>query len=61
MPTEKNPSTEPVTRKFTSLSAEDTVELNFQVRDINNKKVDVTELFTQFTANIIREDKLFTR
>ena len=30
-------------------------------RDSDNKKLDAADLFTQFTANIIKEDVAFTR
>ena len=33
----------------------------FPTRDKNNNKIEVTDLFTYFTASIIRENTTFTR
>jgi len=33
----------------------------YQVRDKNDKKLDISDLFSHFTANIIKEDAPFVR
>ncbi|MEP6726102.1 MAG: hypothetical protein ABJC98_09820 [Bacteroidota bacterium] len=59
MSTEKKSDTVSVQPTFTSLPAE--TDNLYATRDANNTKLDVADLFTHFTASIIKEDKLFTR
>jgi len=45
---------------FTSFT-EKCPENKYPVRDENNKKLEASDLFSLFTADIIREDVTFTR
>ena len=46
---------------FTPLTENPKYEQLYPVRDKDNKKLDGSDLFAHFTANIIREDLLFVR
>ena len=60
MSTEKKALTAPIINELTPL-AENVQEDIFPTRDTQNKKIEVTELFSHFTASIIQEDKTFIR
>ena len=47
--------------KFTPLLLPQDSVASFPIRDSRNKKLDITELFTHFTASIIKEDVTFIR
>ena len=46
---------------FTPVAENLKYEQLYPVRDKDNKKLDGSDLFAHFTANIIREDLLFVR
>ncbi|MEO6314740.1 MAG: hypothetical protein ABIU63_13600 [Chitinophagaceae bacterium] len=47
--------------EFTPFSQEAGPDSLYPVRDANNHKLDASDLFAQFTANIIKEDVPFIR
>ena len=46
---------------FNPFSVKDDGDTEFPVRDEKDVKLEATDLFDLFTANIIREEKTFTR
>ncbi len=47
--------------KYTSLPADDYAELAYPLRAEDDTKINAADLFSLFTANIIKEERIFIR
>jgi hypothetical protein len=61
MLTEKKPLTAAESADYTPLSQRTEPDTNFPTRNLDNKRIEISDLFTHFTASIMQQDTLFTR
>ncbi|MEO5684900.1 MAG: hypothetical protein ABIQ88_19815 [Chitinophagaceae bacterium] len=61
MSAENKPVSPVQSKVYTPLTADSNLDQKYSVRDGQDKKIDIADLFSHFTANIIKEDTTFTR